>query len=269
MIHVNVQGEEVPAIGLGTWGLRGDDCTRAVADALAIGYRHIDTAQSYENEVEVGRALAETRTPRDDLFLTTKIWIGGATRDEVHRKGLESLKRLGVDYVDLLLIHWPTSDMDLPEALEAMMQLHESGRVRHIGVSNFTPELVEEALAYAPIFCNQVEYHPYLAQNELLAVARQYDMMFAAYSPVAKGKVARDPALADIGRRHGKSATQIAIRWLIQQDHVAAVPKAARPEHRRSNIDVFDFALSQDEMDEIGALARDERTVDPEWAPWA
>ncbi|HEX7071691.1 MAG TPA: aldo/keto reductase [Rhodothermales bacterium] len=269
MTYVNVQGEEVPAIGYGTWGLRGDECTRAVADALAIGYRHLDTAEGYDNEEAVGRGIAESSVPRDDIFLTTKVWIGGESRDDVLRRGIGCLKRLRVDYVDLLLIHWPTHDMDLPGALDAMMQLHESGRVRHIGVSNFTPRLLEEALGLAPIFCNQVEYHPYLDQSELLGCARKYDMLFAAYSPVAKGKVAHDPVLAEMGRRHGKSATQIAIRWLIQQEHVATIPKAASAEHRRSNIDVFDFELGPDEMDAIFALARNERIVDPEWAPWA
>ena len=268
MMYANIQGEEVPVIGMGTYRLIGDDCTRAVEHALEIGYRHVDTAEGYENEEAVGRGLASSGVPRDEIFLTTKIWIGGATSDDVRRKSEACLSRLGTDYVDLLLIHWPTDDMDLPGALEAMVDLHESGKIRHIGVSNFTPALLLEAFKHAPLFCNQVEYHPFLSQDELLSFARQHDMMLTAYSPVAKGRAIKDPTLTEIGRRYGKTSAQVAIRWLVQQENVSAIPKAASAEHRKSNLEIFDFALTPEEMEEIAALARNERVVDPEWAPW-
>lgn len=268
MMFVNIQGEEVPAIGMGTYELRGARCTEAVEHALAIGYRHVDTAQGYENEEAVGAGLANAGVPRDHIFLTTKIWIGGASPMDVFRKTETSLRHLNAEYIDLLLIHWPTPDMDLPGALEAMMKFREAGRIRHIGVSNFTPELLVESLEHAPIFCNQVEYHPYLAQDELLAFAQERDLMLTAYSPIAKGRVLQDATLVKIGRRYGKSPAQVAIRWLLQHENVASIPKAASPEHRMSNIDIFDFALTDEEMEEVASLARNERMVDPEWAPW-
>lgn len=267
-MYTTVQGEEVPVLGMGTYRLNGVECTEAVKHALSIGYRHVDTAQGYENEVEVGRGIRESGVPRDEIFLTTKIWIGGATKQDVIRKSQECLSRLNTDYIDLLLIHWPTHDMDLPAALDGMLEVQESGRVRHLGVSNFTPELLHEAMEYAPIFCNQIEYHPYLAQDELIELARKYDLMLTAYSPVAKGRVLKDPTLREIGERYGKSTAQVAIRWLVQQEKVCAIPKASSPEHRVSNLEIFDFALSDDEMEQISSLARNERTVDPEWAPW-
>lgn len=268
MMYVSIQGEEVPALGFGTWQLSGEDCTRAVRHALDLGYRHIDTAQGYENEAEVGAAIAGADTPREDLFLTTKIWIGNLAPGEVEKTADDSLRRLRTDYVDLLLIHWPTEDMDLAATLEAMMRVKDAGKVRHLGVSNFTPPLLLEALRHAPIFSHQVEYHPYLAQDELLALAQEHDLMLTAYSPLAKGKVPSDKKLKEIGQRHGKSPVQVVLRWLLQQENVAAIPKAASAEHRRTNLEIFDFALSDDEMAEIGSLARDERVVDPAWAPW-
>ena len=268
MMYANIQGEEVPVIGMGTYGLHGDECTHAVEHALSIGYRHVDTAEGYENEEAVGKGLAASDVPREDVFLTTKLWIGGATGEDIHRKTEACLQRLQTEYLNLLLIHWPTPDMDLPTVLEAMVKLHDEGKIRHIGVSNFTPELMEDALEHAPLFCNQVEYHPYLSQDDLIAYMRKHDLMLTAYSPVAKGKAVRDKTLIEIGRRYEKSAAQIAIRWLVQQENVTTIPKAASPEHRQANLEIFDFALSEDEMETIASLARDERTVDPEWAPW-
>lgn len=267
-MYTSIQGEEVPVIGMGTNKLTGSDCYKGVQDALSIGYRHIDTAASYKNEEEVGRAIMTSDVPREEIFLTTKIWIGESTKKDVLRKAEDSLRRLDADYVDLLLIHWPTHDMDLGGALEVMLELQEAERVRHLGVSNFTPELLHEAMEYAPLFSNQVEYHPYLAQDELVALAQKYDILLTAYAPVATGLVLKDPLLIEIGQKYGKSAAQISLRWLIQQEKVAAIPKASSPEHRRSNLDIFDFSLTEEEMDRIGSLARNERTVDPEFAPW-
>lgn len=268
MMYASIQGEEVPVIGMGTYKMEGEACTKAVESALDLGYRHVDTAEGYENEEAVGRGLANSGVPREDIFLTTKIWIGGVSPEGVLQRGEDCLKRLNTDYVDLLLIHWPTPDMDLPGALASMLKLHDAGKIRHIGVSNFTPSLLKEAFRHAPIFCNQVEFHPFLAQDELLALARGHDMLLTAYSPVAKGRAIKDPTLNEIGRKYGKSAAQVAIRWLVQQENVAAIPKAASPEHQKGNLEIFDFALTEEDFESVAALARDERIVDPEWAPW-
>lgn len=267
MIYKTIQGRRVPALGLGTWKLTGRACRDAVAHALGLGYRHVDTAQSYENEEQVGAGLRDAGVDRDDVFVTTKLWIGDLDPAGVRRSAEASLRRLGTGYADLVLIHWPTPDMDLPGALDALRALQDEGRIRHLGVSNFTPSLLRQALRHAPIFCNQVEYHPFLGQDRLRELALRHDVLLTAYSPIARGRVNDDPTLRDIAATHGKSPVQVTLRWLLQQDHVAAVPKAARPAHQAANLDVFDFTLSDDEMDRIFDLARDERLINPAFAP--
>lgn len=267
MISVNVQGERVPALGLGTWRLYDAACTEAVEHALDIGYRHIDTAQTYENEAAVGVGLRNAGVDRADVFLTTKLWIENLTPAEVRQSAEASLRRLDAAYVDLLLIHWPVAGMDLAGALGALMALRGEGKVRHVGVSNFTPSLIREGLEHAPIFCNQVEYHPFLSQEKLRRLAREHDFLLTAYSPIARNRVSDDATIREIAERHGKSPVQVTLRWLIQQENVAAVPKAASAEHRESNFDVFDFALSDDEMDALFSLARGERLINPDFAP--
>ena len=262
-----VQGIEVPALGLGTWELEGEACVEAVADALEIGYRHIDTAQMYGNEDEVGRGLARSGVAREEIWLTTKIWMEDAGYDDVLRTTGESLERLGVGHVDLLLLHWPNPKVPLSETLSAMRRLQDEGAARHLGVSNFPPDLLDEALDEAEIFCNQVEYHPYLAQDEVLELCHEWDLLLTAYAPIARGRVSDAPVLCSIAEAHGKTPVQVTLRWLLQQEGVAAIPKAATPEHRRANLDLFDFELSDDEMDEIHGLARGERIVDPDFAP--
>ncbi|WP_397547011.1 aldo/keto reductase [Rhodothermus marinus] len=262
-----IQGTPVPALGLGTWGLWGVVCERAVAQALALGYRHIDTARAYDNEAEIGRALRRSGVDRASVFLTTKVWWDQLAPEALRRSVETSLRLLQTDYVDLLLIHWPNPHVPLPRTLEAMLRLQAEGKVRHLGVSNFSPALLCEALRHAPIFCNQVEYHPYLRQEALLELARRHDLLLTAYCPLARGLVRRDPVLQEIGRRYGKTAAQVALRWLVQQDHVAAVPKAARLEHLRENLAIFDFSLTPDEMARIDRLARGLRLIDPPWAP--
>ncbi|MDQ3932894.1 MAG: aldo/keto reductase [Actinomycetota bacterium] len=263
MRYVEVQGERVPALGFGTWQLSGQAAIEAVQHALELGYRHIDTAQMYRNEAQVGQALADSGLDRSEIFLTTKLLPRNLEPDRVHRSTRESLERLKTDYVDLLLIHWPAFADSMQSTLEAMVTLRNAGTARHIGVSNFTPALLREALDYAPIFCNQVEYHPYLAQPELCQVAAERDLLLTAYSPLAKGRVVDDETLGEIGRRHDKTPTQVALRWLIQQDHVAAIPRSADREHRAANFDIFDFELSDQEMSRIDALDRDGRLIDP------
>ncbi len=261
----------MPAIGFGTWELRGEACADAVREALGAGYRHLDTAQSYENEEHVGRAIREVGVPRDELFLTTKIRPANLSYENVLRTTEESLSKLGTPHVDLLLVHWPNPSIALEETLAAMQEIERRGMANHIGVSNFPPSLVERATEIVDISCNQVEYHPYLTQADLLARARALHFVLTAYSPLAKGRVARDPLLIDIGRRHGKSPAQVALRWLVQQPEVAAIPKTSNPARIRENIAIFDFELTTEEMAAVHGLARlDGRLVDPDWVTsWA
>ena len=264
---VSVQGTAVPAIGFGTWQVTGRDAEDGVADALAIGYRHIDTARMYGNEDEVGRAIAASGVDRGDVFLTSKIWIEDFPADRLTRAAEDSLRRLRTDYLDLLLLHWPNPDLPVAEPIGALVRLQERGLIRHLGVSNFPTALVTEALAHGPVFANQVEYHPYLAQPKLLAQAREHDLLLEAYSPFAHGKLLDDPVLREIGEGHGKSVGQVALRWLIDQPGVCALPKASSHERRAQNLDVFDFALSDAERERIDGLDRQMRTGNPSFAP--
>jgi len=267
MRTIQVQEVSVPALGFGTFELPGRECEEAVLDALRIGYRHLDTASAYRNEREVGRALAASGLPRSEIFLTTKVWRGHLAYDDVVASAHASLERLRTDYVDLLLIHWPNDEVPLEESLRALRDLQASGRVRLIGVSNFSPSLLSRSIDLAPLANVQVEYHPYLGQARLLSLARQNGMFLTAYSPLARGRVPSDAVLTEIGRRHGKSAVQVALRWLIDQDSVVAIPKAARPEHRRANFELFDFDLSAEERQRVDALERGGRVVSPPWSP--
>jgi 2,5-diketo-D-gluconate reductase B len=265
--HVEAQGVRVPALGFGTWQLSGSSCYEAVRHALDLGHRHVDTAQMYGNEEEVGAALRDSDVERDEVFLTTKIPPRNLDADAVRSSHEGSLRRLGVDHVDLLLIHWPSRDVPLGETLTAMAELADRGLARHLGVSNFTPRLVEEALEHAPILTNQVEYHPYLDQSHLVDQCRELDLVLTAYSPLAKGRVVDDPTLTAIGAGHGKSAAQVAIRWLLDKDRVVVIPRSSSAEHRRANRDVLDFTLSDGEVERVDALARGERLIDPPFAP--
>jgi len=254
--YQTIKGEKVPSLGLGTYRLTGEACVRAVERALSMGYRHVDTAQMYGNEAEVGRGIQASGVDRGEVFLTTKVWPDDFARERVKGKTQESLKKLGTDYADLLLMHWPSERVPLAETLGAMSELQEEGSVLHVGVSNFSPALVEEASGHAEIFCNQVEYHPYKDQSDLLAQAQELDYLLTAYRPLSRGSVEDDATLREIGEAHGKTAAQVALRWLVQQEKVSAIPKATGAEHLAANLDVFDFELSGEEMDRVSALRR-------------
>ncbi len=259
-------GISMPALGFGTWQLRGETARHMVAAALEAGYRHIDTAQIYENEEAVGQGIADAGVPREALFLTTKVWVDRFAADDLRASVTESLERLKVAHVDLLLLHWPAGEVPLAETIAALNAELTAGRTRAIGISNFTVALIREAvsLSAAPLICNQVEYHPYLDQGPVLAELARHGMGLVAYSPVAQGKVATDPLLTEIGARHGKTAGQVALRWLVQQPQVAAIPRSSSPTRMRENFDIFDFTLSDAEMGQIRALARpDGRLVTP------
>ena len=256
MERQTIKGEKVPALGLGTWRLSGEECRRVVERALALGYRHIDTAQMYRNEDEVGKGMQSSGVNREEVFLTTKVWPSDFSYKRIIETTRESLKRLRTDRVDLLLMHWPSQGVPLEETLSAMRELQEEGSVRHIGVSNFPPSMVEDATRHTEIFCNQVEYHPYQAQDDLLEQAKEMDYLLTAYRPLSKGTILNDETLQEIAEAHGKTPAQVALRWLIQQEKVAAIPKATSEDHLKSNLDVFDFELSEEEMEHIFGLSR-------------
>ena len=264
---LTVQGTEVPRIGFGTWQLTGRQGEDGVRDALEIGYRHIDTARMYHNEAQVGAAIADSGVDRGDIFLTTKIFPSDFEPARLKTAAEDSLRKLRTDYVDLLLLHWPTDDVPLEDTLEALGDLQEAGRIRHPGVSNFPAGMLERALGILPLLADQVEYHPFLGQDALLQLVAERDVMLTAYSPLARGRVPPDRVLAQIGEEHGKTAGQVALRWLIEQPQVTAVPKASSHDRRVENFDVFDFQLTDSDRERIGALPKDRRTIDPSWAP--
>lgn len=270
MKHVTVKGERVPALGFGTWQLSGAGCVAAVREALAIGYRHLDTAQLYGNEAEVGEAIRQSQVPRRQIFLTTKVAPDNLAPAAVRRSTEESLRKLDLDHVDLLLVHWPSAAVPLAETLGAFARLRESGKTRFIGVSNFTHALLRQAIEDDgfDLFCNQVEYHPFLSQRMLLPYMQRHGLLLTAYAPLARGLVAQDPTIAEIARRHGKSPMQVALRWLVDQEGVAAIPRSSRRAHSEANFAIFDFTLSGEERQAIDALRGGRRLVDPcGWAP--
>ena len=253
-----LRGERVPSIGLGTWGLSGRTCRLAVYRALEMGYRHIDTARKYGNERRIGEALAASSVDRDEVFVTTKVWGRNATHEGVHESARESLDRLGVEYVDLLLLHWPNPRVPIEESMLALAELRDEGIARHIGVSNFGPSRLRRArrASDAPLFANQAPFHPYKPQTELVEQCRRREMVLIAYSPLSHGGVSHDPVLRIIGERYDKTPAQVALRWVIQHDGVVAIPRATSPIHQRENLDVFDFELTDDEMDRIRRPSR-------------
>ncbi len=273
MFNVNANGAKIPAIGFGTFRMPGADVLRMVPSVLRLGYRHIDTAQAYRNEAEVGEAIAGSGVARGDIFLTTKVWVDSYRHDDFIRSVDESLKKLKTDYVDLLLLHWPQSDVPLAERIGALNEVRDAGKVRHIGISNFNTALMAEsiALSRAPVVTNQVEYHPYLDQITVLNAARTSGMSITAYYAMADGKVIDDPTIKAIAAAHGKSEAQVVLRWLIQQDGVVTLSKTISEERAKSNFEIFDFELSADEMQDLHALARPDgrivnpRNLAPEW----
>jgi diketogulonate reductase-like aldo/keto reductase len=256
----------IPRLGLGTWQLEGAACRQAVCDALELGYRAIDTAQGYANEAEVGVAIVESGVPREEVFLTTKVWPDSLVADPTALVE-ESLERLRVERIDLLLLHWPSPALGVEQTAAALRVPLELGLVRYVGVSNFPVAYLERAVREAPIACNQIELHPYLRQPHLMARAAELGVQIVAYSPLARGRVTQDAQLRAMGARHGKSAAQVALRWLLQNPDIALVVKASSRSRLAENLRVFDFALDADEVAAIDALARGLRLLDPPFAP--
>jgi diketogulonate reductase-like aldo/keto reductase len=246
-------GATVPKVGLGTWRAAEETCYRAVRTALEVGYRHVDTAQLYGNEREVGRALADAPVPREDVFLTTKVDPTNRSYADIVTSVRESVSELGVESLDLLLIHWPHPLADLETTMAGLNAAVNEGLTDHIGVSNFGVERLERAreLSAAPVFTNQVQFHPFYPQRELLSYCQREDVLLTAYSPLAHGGALRDPLLAELGEQYGKSPAQIALRWATQHENVITIPKSTSEAHLRANLDVFDFALTRAEHDRV------------------
>ncbi len=246
----------MPVIGLGTWEMTGTSCVSSVARALDMGYRHIDTAQIYGNEKEVGKGLKQSGVSRNEIFVTTKVATFNLTPAGINSTVPESLERLGTGYIDLLLIHWPTRSMILKDCLEAMFALKEKGFVRNVGVSNFDPGLFLKAIIIGPVLTNQVKFTPYDKEFENLDVAKSHDKIITAYSPLARGGIVNDRILREIGTKYGKTASQVALRWLIQLGNVSVIPKASGHLHQKENIDIFDFELTDEEMESIKKMRK-------------
>ncbi|MEF2550214.1 aldo/keto reductase [Aurantimonas sp. A2-1-M11] len=268
---IEAGGARIPAIGFGTFTLEGQTCVDMVAKAIDAGYRHIDTARMYGNEKEVGAGIAASGIARDELFVTTKIWWTDLSEDKLMASTRAAVEAIGQGPVDLLLIHWPNADVPLEETIDALNATIGENLTRHIGVANFTSAMVDEAAAMssAPLVCNQVEYHPYLSQENVLAACRRHDMAMIAYSPIGKGgEMLADPVIREAAERHGKSPAQIVLRWEIEQDIVGAIPRTKTPERLQENLDVFDFELTETERAAITELSlRRQRLIDPSFAP--
>jgi 2,5-diketo-D-gluconate reductase B len=254
---IETQGARIPLLGLGTWELRGRVCTRVVEQALRFGYRHVDTAEIYENEREVGEGLRASGVKRSDIFVTTKIWPSHYAPRELERAARECLVRLRLSEVDLLLLHWPNPQIPLAETLGALGKVKRDGLARNIGVSNFTVALIEEALRATtePLVCDQVECHPFLDQSKVIAACHRHHMAVVAYSPIARGNARDDEVLTRIGATYKKTAAQVCLRFLVQQD-IVVIPRTSKVERLSENAAIFDFVLSKTEMADIAALAR-------------
>jgi 2,5-diketo-D-gluconate reductase B len=269
MKMIKTQGVSIPRLGFGTFRMPGAESQPVVESAIALGFRHIDTAAMYENETAVGAALAASGVKRDELFVTTKVWHDQLSPDALRRALDLSLGKLRLDYVDLYMIHWPTRDIDIAVSLEALMQLRQRGLTLAIGVCNFNMPMIRRAVEEigAPIAAHQVEYHAFLSQAPMLAYLRSKAIPLTAYAPLAQGRAANDPTLAAIGRKHGATAAQVAIAWLLDQHGVIAIPKAGRPESQKANLDALGIRLDDEDRAAIATLPKDQRFVRPPFAP--
>jgi 2,5-diketo-D-gluconate reductase B len=266
MHAVSANGAKIPAIGFGTYGMERRDMLRMIPAALTGGFRHIDTAQIYHNEEEVGECIAASCIPRSEVFVTTKVWVANYPKSRFAASVDEGLRKLRSDYVDLLLLHWPHESVPLAEQIGLLNETVRAGKVRHIGVSNFNRQLLEQAvgLSAIPLATNQFEYHPYLNQSLVIDATRKAGLAVTAYCAMAVGRVLTDPAIAEIAESHGRSIPQVVLRWLIQQDDIVALSRTTNPDRVIENLTVFDFELHEDEMAAIQTLARpNSRIVNP------
>ena len=257
-------GYEMPVLGLGTWPLKGAECTEVVKKALQLGYRHIDTAADYENHKDIGRALQESGLERSELFITSKVSRGDLRYDDFLQAAERILIELAVDYLDLLLIHWPNKEIPLEETLRAMARLKEEGKVRSLGVSNFTEAHIRKAMDIFPdlISVNQVEFHPYLYQKGLLDFCRAHDIVLTAYSPLAQGKIFRDDRIRVLTEKYGFSAAQLVLKWLLEKG-IVVIPKASSPGHLKDNLDVLNLEIGPEVLAELDNMDENLRLILP------
>ncbi len=269
MEHLQTQAISVPRLGLGTFRMQGAPCQGAVESALQLGYRHIDTAEMYGNEDAVGAAIAAFGVARDDLHVTTKVWHTNLVPDGIERAVDASLRKLGLAYVDLYMIHWPARDMNLPAMFETLARIQAEGRIRAIGVCNFTLGLLRTVVEEirAPIAFNQIEYHVLLDQTPVRSYLAHHAIPIMAHCPLAQGTLAERPELMSIARKHGASPAQVALKWLLDQDGVVAIPKAQRSVSQQANLDAMALALDDDDRRKIAALPKNQRFVNPPFAP--
>ncbi len=244
---------KIPVIGFGTYKLTGKEGQRAMEEALAVGYRHIDTAEYYQNETEVGQAVKNSGIPRESIFVTTKIWPDHF--DKLPEIALQNLKRLKTDYIDLLLLHWPSTEKANQEALEKLNLVLEKGYARNIGISNFSLRQMAEAVQVAPVICNQLEFNPFSIKKKELEFASEHAMFITAYSPLARGRVANNKTLIAIGRKYDKTPSQVALRWLLESGDMVVIPKATSLPRIKENFDLFSFTLDAGDHASINALA--------------
>jgi 2,5-diketo-D-gluconate reductase B len=269
MKNLDTQGITMPKLGLGTFKLTGDGCVAGVASAIELGYRHIDTAEMYGNEAEVGAGIKASGIARKDLHVTTKVWHENLAPDAIKKAFDTSIKKLGLDMIDLYLVHWPSKGMNLPVIFETLMKLKEEGRIRALGVANFPVKLMKQAVEEigAPVACNQVEYHALLSQAPLLTYLQSKSIPLVAYCPLGQGRLADNDAMKKVAAKHGVSAAQVALKWLLDQDGVAAIPKASRKESQQANLDAWKVTLDDEDRKVIAGLSKTERFVNPGFAP--
>ena len=266
---IESHGARIPILGFGTMTLKEDQCVQLVEASLKLGYRHLDTAQMYGNEREVGSGMRGSGLKREDIFLTTKVWFTQLASGDFERCVDESLERLALPWVDLLMIHWPNAQVPLSESIAALCKMKKAGLTKHVGVANFNVAMIEEAvkLASQPIAVLQIETHPYLGQSKVIAAARRYGMAVVGYCPLARGKVLAEAVLQRIGKAHGKTPAQVALRFLEQQQ-IIPIPRTSKRERLAENLGSLDLKLSEAEMAEIAKLQRpNSRIVSPPQAP--
>jgi 2,5-diketo-D-gluconate reductase B len=269
MQSITANGATIPMLGLGTWQLNGSVGSRIVEQALKLGYRHLDCALIYGNEKEVGEGLHASGVKREDVFITTKVPHTELTPPALERAVKQSLANLRVSDVNLLLIHWPNPQIPLAETLGAMCKMKKEGYARHIGISNFTVALIEEAvkLSSEPLVTNQIEWHPYLDESKVKAACDKHGIAVTAYCPIARGRAVGDEVLTAVGQKYGKTAGQVSLRWLIQKGAIV-IPRTSKVERLTENMSIFDFELSPQDMAEIDMLAKPAgRVVSVGWAP--